>query len=192
LGAQNVAAQEKGAYTGEVAAFMLRDVGCRYVIIGHSERRHLMGEDNNLIGRKLGQALDMGLTPILCVGETKEERQKGEAQLTVTRQLKEGLSFVKWEPESLVIAYEPVWAIGTGENATPEDAEEMAHLIRDCLEEIKQGAAERVRILYGGSVTPDNARELLNEPDIDGALVGGASLDPARFVSIVESGRSFS
>ena len=187
IGAQNLSPEAKGAYTGEVSAGMLRDLFVRYVLVGHSERRRLFGETDELVRRKLVTALSSELRPILCVGETLEERQAGQEKAVLEGQLRaalEGLS-----PEELsevIVAYEPVWAIGTGLTATPEQAQEAHHFIRDHLAKLAgKSVAAKARILYGGSVTPSNARELMSCPDIDGALVGGASLDPRGFSEIV-------
>jgi triosephosphate isomerase len=175
VGAQNLYYKERGAYTGEISAEMIADAGCRYVIVGHSERREYFSEDNGLINKKAKAAISHNIIPILCVGEREEERDKGLQKKVVESQLRECLKGV--EP-NIVIAYEPVWAIGTGRTATPEDAEEMQGFIRELLAEIyNHEVAERVRILYGGSVKPDNIDGLMAKPNIDGALVGGASLD---------------
>jgi len=187
LGAQDLFHEPSGAYTGAISAPMLVACGCRYVLVGHSERRRVFGDDDGGVRRKLGAALDGDLLPILCVGETLEERRRSETEAVLTRQLSAGLDGI--EPggmERIVIAYEPVWAIGTGETATPGQAQETIAGIRHWLSARFAGpTAERARILYGGSVKPENAAELLAEPDIDGALVGGASLDPAAFAAIV-------
>ena len=184
LGAQDIFWANQGAYTGEIAPAMLLDVNCCYVIIGHSERRQVMGESNAIINRKLKAASEAGLVPILCVGETLPEREQNLARQVVEMQLKQGL--VDVSPQELVVAYEPVWAIGTGINASPDDAREMAGFIREYLAIIKDRTwAESVRILYGGSVKPENIAQFIAEPDVDGALVGGASLDAAAFARIV-------
>jgi triosephosphate isomerase len=190
LGAQDVYWEAKGAYTGEISPMMLKDMGCRYCIIGHSERRQLLGETDGMIHRKLKALLENGLTAILCVGETLEVRQAGRTWDLVARQLEQALgdSPPPRLASQLVIAYEPVWAIGTGQNATPVQAQEVHKRIRSWLvQQIGESPAQGIRIQYGGSVKPENARELLSESDIDGALVGGASLEPKAFVSIVES-----
>jgi len=185
LGAQNMYFQEKGAYTGEVSPLMLRGL-CQYVILGHSERRHYFGEADELISKKLRAALAWGLKPILCVGERLEEKEEGQAQAVVERQLRGALEGVA-DPDGLVVAYEPVWAIGTGRAATPADAQgTMASLRRILGELYGEDTAQAFRLLYGGSVTRDNVAPFLKEPDIDGALVGGASLKAEEFLGIVE------
>ncbi len=185
LGAQNMYFQEKGAYTGEVSPLMLRGL-CQYVIVGHSERRHYFGEADELINKKLRAALAWGLKPILCVGERLEEREKGQAQAVVERQLRGALVGVA-DPDGLVVAYEPVWAIGTGRAATPADAQATMAFLRRILGECCGGStAQALRLLYGGSVTKENVAPFLKEPDIDGALVGGASLRAEEFLGIVE------
>ncbi len=189
LGAQNMFYEEKGAFTGEVSPVMLRDVEASYVILGHSERRHIFGETDDLINKKVISAVKHSLTPILCVGELLEERERGETEAVVERQVREGLKGLSRESE-FVIAYEPVWAIGTGKTATPEQAQEVHKFIRELLSEIFDSEkAERVRILYGGSVKPENAKSLLEMSDIDGALVGGASLKAESFSKIVKFDR---
>jgi triosephosphate isomerase len=186
VGAQDTAVEDKGAYTGEVSAWMLAPF-CAYIIVGHSERRHLLDEGDDVVAAKLRAVLRNGVRPILCVGELLEERERGEAFSVVERQLRSALTGL--EPEqitSTVIAYEPVWAIGTGRAAFPDDAQEMASWIRRVLDEIAgESAAEAVRIQYGGSVTALNAGGFLELPDIDGALVGGASLKATEFGAIV-------
>jgi len=187
LGAQDLHWEAKGAYTGEVSPAMLKDVGCTHVIIGHSERRHIMGETNEMVNRKVKAALAADLVPIVCVGELLEERNMGVTREVVERQVSKGLDGLSPEGwAKLVLAYEPVWAIGTGRTATPRQASEVHHYVRKLASQ-KAGpaVAERLRILYGGSVTPENAKELLAEEDIDGALVGGASLKVESFVKIV-------
>lgn len=186
-GAQNVHPEPKGAFTGEISLPMLLEQGVSYVIVGHSERRHIFGEDDGFIARKVRAVLDAGISPILCVGETLKERRAGDAEVVVERQLAsalEGLS--PGEASRVVIAYEPVWAIGTGVPARPKDAQEMAAFIRGWLKERFGDTADGIRIQYGGSVKPENAGEFLRLPDIDGALVGGASLDPDSFFAIAE------
>lgn len=186
LGAQNVYPQTSGAFTGEISPAMLADLGCRYVIIGHSERRQLLGETDEFICNKVLAALQAGLQPILCVGELLAERERGETRAVVTRQLVQALGGLPAEQLSrLVLAYEPVWAIGTGRVATAAQAEEVQADLRNTLgSRYNAAAAEEVRILYGGSVKADNAAELLAQPDVDGALVGGASLKADEFLRI--------
>ena len=188
LGAQNVHFEEQGAYTGEVTTEMLIDTGCAYVIIGHSERRQYFGETDEFIGRKLTKILSTELTPILCCGESLEEREAGEVEKVVLGQLKKAMAGLTEEKLSrIIIAYEPIWAIGTGKTATPEMAEEVHAMIRNWLKEAySETLAETVRVLYGGSVKPGNISDLMSQPDIDGALVGGASLDAASFAQIVK------
>ncbi len=185
LAAQDTFWEPQGAFTGAISPLMLRDAGCRYVIVGHSERRQHFGETNQTVNLKLKAALAAGLCPILCVGETILERQGGQTLKVVGRQLIEGLSGLTGDtPEPLVVAYEPVWAIGTGLTATPDQAQEVHAFIRVKLPELL-GAADDIRILYGGSVTPENSASLMQEPDIDGALVGGASLKADSFLKII-------
>jgi len=189
LGAQNMFYEDHGAYTGETSGPMLLDIGCRLVILGHSERRHVLGEGDEMINRKVLKALADGLLPILCVGELPEERENEETVEVVTRQIKIGLEGVSKEQAARVtLAYEPVWAIGTGVTATPDQAQDVHAMLRGLLTELYDPAlAETLRIQYGGSVKPDNAAELLNQPDVDGALVGGASLKVADFAAIVRA-----
>ena len=181
--------EKKGAFTGEVSGEMLKDIGCTYVILGHSERRHIFGEKDTTINKKVHQALEVGLKPILCVGELLEEREAGKTEEIVENQIKEGL--VNISPDQMVqitIAYEPVWAIGTGKTATPEQAQEVHRLIRDWLQvHYDDGLGEQICIQYGGSVKPENAKTLMDQSDIDGALVGGASLKAESFASIVKA-----
>lgn len=189
LAAQNCHAQDSGAFTGEVSAPMLKEVGCRWVILGHSERRQLFGETDAGVNRKVAAALKAGLLPIICVGETLEEREANRTLSVVETQVKGCLAgFGKAEGATFVIAYEPVWAIGTGKTATSRQAQEVHAHIRALLSGLwGQDTAEAVRIQYGGSVKADNAAELLSMPDIDGALVGGASLKVADFAAIVKA-----
>jgi triosephosphate isomerase len=189
LGAQNLYFETSGAYTGEISAPMLRELFVRYVIIGHSERRQLFGETDALIHKKLGTAVKNELRPILCVGETLEEREAGREHEILQTQLEGALTGHSLEDlEDLVIAYEPVWAIGTGRTASPEQAQTAHATIRRVLAELTSpDLAQHTRIQYGGSVKPANAVELLSQPDIDGALVGGASLDPRGFAEIVQA-----
>jgi triosephosphate isomerase len=186
LAAQDTFWERQGAYTGAISPGMLLDAGCYYAIVGHSERRQHFGDTNQSVNRKLLAALETGLVPILCVGEILEERQAGQTLHRVAEQIREGLEGVAGDArEKVVIAYEPVWAIGTGLTATPAQAQEVHAFIRSLLREFLGPAAETTRILYGGSVTPDNALSLLSEPDIDGALVGGASLKSDSFLKII-------
>jgi triosephosphate isomerase (TIM) len=190
IGAQDVSAHAEGAFTGEVSAGMLRDVGARYVIVGHSERRAYHDEDDALVNAKLTRALDEGLVPILCVGEKEDERLAGDAETVVLRQLAADLEGVALgSPDALVIAYEPVWAIGTGRTATADDAQQMGATVRTALVSRFGDEAGAVRVLYGGSMKPDNAAELLARPDVDGGLIGGASLDADQLLAIVAAGR---
>ncbi|MGC9453357.1 MAG: triose-phosphate isomerase [Phycisphaerae bacterium] len=191
LGAQNMFYEDNGAFTGETSSAMLLDAGCRYVILGHSERRHVIGESDELINRKVLKALSDGLEPILCVGELLEQREANETMEVVRRQVEVGLEGVSSaDAKRVTIAYEPVWAIGTGKTATPDQAQEVHAMIRKLLSERFDGpVADTIRIQYGGSVKPSNAGELLGQPDIDGALVGGASLKADDFAGIVEAGQ---
>jgi triosephosphate isomerase len=189
LGAQNVHWEDSGAYTAEISAPMLAALGCRYVIVGHSERRQYFGETDEMVARRMGAVAKAGMIPILCVGETLEQRQRDETEAVVTGQLDGALGNWKAEnPGALVVAYEPVWAIGTGMTATQEQAQEVHGKIRGYLAAaFGEGFAAGVRVLYGGSVKPDNASALLESPDIDGALVGGASLKSESFLGICEA-----
>jgi len=189
LGAQNLSHLLQGAVTGEVSGVQLISVGCRYALVGHSERRKLFNEDDALIHLKLKTALSEGLYPILCVGETLEEREGGQTRDRVGKQLKAGLSgLTPVEIRKVTLAYEPVWAIGTGKNAAPEQAQEIHDFIRGQIaSQFTPETARDIRILYGGSVTPDNSPGLLAQPDIDGALVGGASLDADSFYAIISA-----
>jgi triosephosphate isomerase len=188
LGAQNLHYEEEGAFTGEVSAKMLLSVPCSWVIIGHSERRHVFGEQDRLINRKVLSALKQGLNVILCVGELLDEREEKKTEAVVKRQVVSGLEGVGAEVmEDVIIAYEPVWAIGTGKTATPEDADAVQSYIRSLLSgRYSQSVASRVRILYGGSVKPQNVDGLMAKPNIDGALVGGASLKADSFLRIIK------
>jgi triosephosphate isomerase len=189
LGAQNCHPEASGAHTGEIAPPMLSELGCRYVILGHSERRREMGETDELINRKVRSVLSHGLTPILCVGETAEERRQGLTFTTVEGQLRAGLAEVPADAiGQVVLAYEPVWAIGTGANATPAQAGEVHGYLRGLLSELaSKDTANAIRIVYGGSVKAENAESLAAEAEIDGALVGGASLNAQGFVNIVKN-----
>ncbi len=187
LGAQNCFWEEKGAFTGEVSPLFLAKLNVAYVIVGHSERREIFGETDEDVNRKVKAVIKAGMTPIMCCGETDGEREAGEAESKVSGQIRAGLAGVPADQVAkLVVAYEPIWAIGTGKTATPEDAQAMCALIRRVIGEIAGAeAADSVRIQYGGSVKPGNAAELMGQPDIDGALVGGASLDADDFANIV-------
>jgi len=190
LAAQNVHWEREGAFTGEVSPLMLREAGCEYVIVGHSERRGYFGETDEVVNRKVKALLDVGLKPILCVGETLKEREEGKTFEVVEAQVKGGLKDLEaGEVKELVVAYEPVWAIGTGRTATPHQAQEVQSFIRKLLGGLFGEVAREIRILYGGSVKPENIAELMAEEDIDGALVGGASLKVDSFVKIVRYNR---
>ena len=187
LGAQNVCDQESGAYTGEISAAMLKQSGCRYAIVGHSERRALYQESDEMVAARFAMAAGSDLIPILCVGESLQEREQGITETVVSRQIDavievSGISALSGS----VIAYEPVWAIGTGEVATPEQAQAVHRFIRDKLADLDNQVAEKIQILYGGSMNPSNAAELLSQPDIDGGLIGGASLKAADFLAIAQ------
>ena len=192
VAAQNLYWEREGAFTGEVSAPMLKDAGAELVIIGHSERRTLFGETDATVNRKIGAAFGSGLTPIVCVGETLDQRERSETLDVLDRQIKAGLDGITADHlPRLVLAYEPVWAIGTGRNATPAQAGEAHRHIRERLRQwFGADAAQLCRIIYGGSVKPENIRDLAAEPDVDGALVGGASLDVRAFASIVSGARS--
>lgn len=186
LGAQDVFWEEKGPYTGEISPAMLVDAGCEWVIIGHSERRNILHETDEMVRKKINAALAEGLKVIVCVGETLEEKEGGKTVTVVDGQVDSALSGLEIrDPSRFVIAYEPIWAIGTGQNATPDEAEFVHATIREIAGKILGGIADRMRIVYGGSVTEDNITELMAEPDIDGALVGGASLRADAMTSIV-------
>ncbi|AET70833.1 triosephosphate isomerase [Desulfosporosinus orientis DSM 765] len=188
LGAQNMAWADQGAYTGEISAEMLLDVACTYVILGHSERREMFGETDPDIAKKVKKALAAGLTPILCCGENLNLREEGKAVQWVQGQVSRALAGISAEKlERIIVAYEPIWAIGTGKTASSKDAQEMCAAIRVTLTELMGQDVEKVPILYGGSVKPDNIAELMAEPDIDGALVGGASLDPLNFADLIKN-----
>ena len=183
LGGQDLHPQEKGAHTGDVSGAQLRDAGCAWVLCGHSERRRDHGESDEAVGAKVAAAERSGLIPLLCVGETRGERRNGETLAVLERQLRAGLAS---QPGRFAVAYEPVWAIGTGETATPETAQEAHAFLRKTLAELRGAAVARAaRLLYGGSVTPENAATLFAQADVDGFLVGGASLDPGKFLAII-------
>jgi triosephosphate isomerase len=186
LAAQDCHAERFGAFTGEISATMLADLGCAYAIVGHSERRTLCGETDAEVAGKAATLLHHGIRPIVCVGESLAEREEGRALARVGEQVEKSLANVPAEKASeLVVAYEPVWAIGTGRTASPQDAQEMHAFIRECLAKRFGDGARSIRIQYGGSVKPDNVYALMAQPDVDGALVGGASLEPASFAKIV-------
>lgn len=191
LGAQNVFWEEKGAFTGEIAPLMLKDVGCYWVIVGHSERRQLFNETNENVFKKLKAVINAGLYPIMCCGETLEQREAGKMEAVIRGHLEGGLGgLTSDEMLKTVVAYEPVWAIGTGKTATPQQAQEVHLFIRGWLtEKFGTEVAEAIRLQYGGSVKPENISELIAEKDIDGALVGGASLSAATFAKIVENSK---
>lgn len=187
LGAQNMYHEESGAFTGEISPVMLKEFNVEYVIIGHSERRYIFGEKDKIINKKVQTALKHGIRPVLCVGETLEERELGNTLAVVERQVRSGLAGVEGEVSMVDIAYEPVWAIGTGVNATPQQAQEVHAFIRQLIHDISRGNDAGCRILYGGSVNENNAPELIKEKDVEGFLVGTASLDPVRFYKIAIS-----
>lgn len=188
LGAQNVCDHEAGAFTGEISAAMLKECGCSYAIVGHSERRALYLESDQLVAARFSMAISAGIIPILCVGETLDERDQGVTEAVVARQIDAVLDVCGIAGIArAVIAYEPVWAIGTGKVATPEQAQAVHAFIRAKLEQLDSGAAQRVQILYGGSMNPSNAAELLSQPDIDGGLIGGAALNADDFLTIAQS-----
>lgn len=190
LGVQNCSAEKDGAFTGEISAAQARDAGAAYILIGHSERRHILKEDNDFLKKKIDRVLAENLVAMLCVGETLTEREAGHAEKVVLEQLNAALAHLPaaaWQ--NIAIAYEPVWAIGTGKNATPDDAQRMHEVIRQRVAELNQEIVPRLRILYGGSVKPDNIAALMAKPDIDGALVGGASLKAESFSELIKLAR---
>jgi len=188
VGAQNMHYEDEGAFTGEISPKMLKELGVKYVILGHSERRHIFGEDDELVNKKVKKAIKESLIPILCVGETLNQREAGQTEVTVEGQIKKGLAAVTAEEmRNVVIAYEPVWAIGTGKTATPEQAEEVHKFIRELLKSLlDEETSENTRILYGGSMKPENAKGLMAMANIDGGLIGGAALDAKSFADIVK------
>lgn len=188
LGAQNMHFEDNGAFTGEVSASMLRSAGCEYVILGHSERRHIFGETDEVINKKIKKALAAGLKPIFCIGELLEERENGTTNDVVKRQVLKGLDGISAEDmQNIIVAYELIWAIGTGKTASPAQAQEVHEFIRDLIEiDYSLEVANDLVIQYGGSVKPDNAKELLSQKDIDGALVGGACLKADSFLGIIK------
>ncbi|MDD4956549.1 MAG: triose-phosphate isomerase [Candidatus Omnitrophica bacterium] len=189
VGGQNCYWEKEGAFTGEVSVHMLKSVGCKYVIIGHSERRKYFGETDETVNLKVKSAIDGGLIPIMCVGETLEEREAGKTMEVVRTQVTGGLKgFSEAYIDTLIIAYEPVWAIGTGRTATPEQAQEVHAMIRCLLSEMySEALSDSIRVLYGGSVKPDNVEKLMQEKDIDGGLIGGASLKAESFLDMVKT-----
>ncbi|MDR4508899.1 MAG: triose-phosphate isomerase [Candidatus Brocadiaceae bacterium] len=190
--AQNIHSEIRGAYTGEVSAAMIKEVGCSYTLIGHSERRHVFGETDSFVNAKMKTAFSVDLTPILCIGEKLDERTDGKTESVVRQQLKEGLREIGIDQiKKLVIAYEPVWAIGTGKTASPEQANEVHLFIRNTIKkDYGETIANDLYILYGGSVNPDNARELMMQPEVNGLLVGGASLKVESFVEIIDRAKN--
>lgn len=186
-GAQNIAEVESGAFTGEVSGRMLRDVGCQFVIIGHSERRAMYGETDAVVAKKVLATLHAGLVPIICVGESEQQREDEETITVISKQIRAVLDDLPSYSDSLVFAYEPIWAIGTGKTATTEQAEEVHAEIRKVLASYNQELAQETRILYGGSVKPDNSKELFSSDNIDGGLIGGASLDVESFTTICKN-----
>ena len=189
LGAQNIHWEASGAFTGEISASMLKDLGVKYVIVGHSERRQYFGETDETVNKRTKAALAAGLIPLVCVGETLEERDGGKMEAVVVRQTKAGLDGLGADLAKVVVAYEPVWAIGTGRTASPAQAQEVHALIRRTLAEIGgKAVADTIRIQYGGSMKPDNAKELMSQPDIDGGLIGGAALKADSFAAIIKAG----
>ena len=184
-GGQNLSEHDAGAFTGEIAASMLKDHGCDYCIVGHSERRTLYGETDEIVAKKFTKAQEYGLTPILCIGETLSQRESGETEAVLSRQLEKVLDYCGIESfTATVLAYEPVWAIGTGKTATPEQAQDVHAFVRDKLSSMDKKIGQEIRIQYGGSVKADNAEELFSQKDVDGGLIGGASLDADDFLAI--------
>jgi triosephosphate isomerase len=187
IGSQNLFWETKGAFTGEISPAMVKDTGCSYVLVGHSERRQYFGETNETVNKKTKAALSIGLTPVVCIGETLTEMESNVTFQVIEKQIKEGLAGLTTEQACLtVIAYEPVWAIGTGKTATPYQAQEVHAFVRKIYAQMYKEAADKVRILYGGSVNPENVSELMKQPDIDGGLVGGASLEAESFTKLVK------
>ncbi len=187
IAAQNVFHEENGPFTGEVSAAMLADVGCRYVIVGHSERRELFGETDQVVNKKIRSILENELGPLLCIGESAVQREQGKAFEVVENQMREGLRGVsEVDASQVIIAYEPVWAIGTGETATPQVAQEVHHFLREKLAIIfRKDVSQKIRLVYGGSVNKENIKEMMTQPDIDGVLVGAASLETKSFLDII-------
>lgn len=189
LGAQNIHWEDEGAFTGEISWKFIKETQCEYVLIGHSERRKYFYETNETINKKLKKALEKDITPVFCIGETLEEREKGKTESVLKKQLDEGLSGID-DIKDMLIAYEPVWAIGTGKRATIKDAREAHLFIREEIKKKYKNKSSAIRILYGGSVTPDNVEELIKEEEIDGSLIGGASLDINSFLKIIKITKS--
>jgi len=189
VGAQDLYFEQNGAFTGEISTSMLKEIGCTYVLCGHSERRHVIGEGDELVNKKVSAAISGGLLPILCVGEKIDERKAQKTDEVITRQIHKGIAALSAaKMRAVTIAYEPVWAIGTGVTATLQEAQEAHELIRELIEQMYDSAlAEEIRILYGGSVKPNNATDLMSRPDVDGLLVGGASLKFDDFITIIEA-----
>jgi len=185
LVAQNMFYKDKGAFTGEISPLMLKELNVEYVLLGHSERRHIFGEKDDLINKKVISAIEYGIRPILCVGETLEEKEQGLTFKTIERQIRNGLAGVEKEANYLDIAYEPVWAIGTGQSAKPEEANKVHKFIKELLNDISGGKSENTRVLYGGSVKPNNAKGLIKEEYIDGFLIGSAGLDPHTLYDVI-------
>lgn len=187
IGAQNLFWEPKGAFTGEISPTMVKDTGCSYVLIGHSERRQYFNETDETVNKKTKAALVAGLIPVICIGETLKEREQNITFKVIEKQIKEGLAgLTPQQAETIVIAYEPVWAIGTGKTATPDQAQEVHAFTRNVYSQMYGDASQKVRILYGGSVNPTNVSDLMNQPDIDGGLVGGASLEAESFTKLVK------
>ena len=190
LGAQNMHCETAGAYTGEISCAMLRDIYCHYVILGHSERRTYSGETDEMVNKKVKAAITAHLTPIVCIGETLQARDSGKAEEVIKKQVETSLANLTTDVAKIIVAYEPVWAIGTGRNATPQQAQEMHAYIRKMLTDMYgEDIAQNIRIQYGGSMKPSNSAELLSQPDIDGGLIGGAALESRSFVEIVRSAK---
>ncbi|MBD3254464.1 MAG: triose-phosphate isomerase [Candidatus Lokiarchaeota archaeon] len=194
IGAQNMYFEKKGAYTGEISPVFLKEIGCEYTILGHSERRHIFNETDELINKKLKLALNMNLKPIVCIGELLEEREAGQTNEIIEKQFKGSFRDLKEEEiTNIIIAYEPVWAIGTGKTATPEQAEEVHQHVRDLIKKTySESVSKQIRIQYGGSIKPHNAEELFKQKNIDGGLVGGASLEAESFSEIIKSAEMLS
>jgi len=188
VGSQNVSTEASGAFTGEISTSMIQDFGCKYAIVGHSERRTLYGESDELVAQKFSVAKNAGLIPIFCIGETLEEREANDTEQVVARQIDAVAALGNDAFSGCVIAYEPVWAIGTGKTATPEQAQDVHAFIRQHIAKVNAEDADKVQILYGGSMKPDNAQELLGQADIDGGLIGGASLKASDFLAICKAG----